>query len=307
MTTTVDPTQLAEVHVGNSQSDSGWGYIYVGAWYQWEKFKTRYLGPTFAAVLLVLSGVEIGGPFVHFINLHRHPRIQDAIVGALCLTALIVVWHHRVLHARADRYKNILSFAMVLAENRNSADNSPSAIVPVLDSVVRALNPLGRSEKSINAAILRRPQSPTPQSFRIFAQDSGNSFRQGLEIPDDSVAGKAVQLDNRARNIGGLVYVPWTKFHHGVAFRTIRYPHTSKGFSEGEIVPATYCVLDAATETKVLKCLLCIQVPSRSAEDEDLVKYQYVLSLSGQRVDCMDTVFFSAAKLVAAFLVDILA
>jgi len=231
------------------------------------------------------------------------------IAFVLFITAVALILHHNRLNEKVKKYRNLLTFATVFADSSDEiSDLSPQAAAgAILDALVRALERPGmksRSKNQINATILTRTgRDGAP--FRIFAQDSSTPFSYELEIPAESVAGKVVRFDSERGRVGALMYVPSTKHVHGIAFEKGTFAEGREIVRGAEIVPATYRVVDEATETEVLKCLLCIQIPLRQPRDEyDESAVCAVLSLSGLKADCMDIVSFSAAKLASALLAD---
>jgi hypothetical protein len=213
------------------------------------------------------------------------------------------------LREQAKKYKDLVTLVMVLVGNSLVlADlQAGEAAEQILDALVHALH--GPRKKSgsktrINASILVR-RGPPSSPFRIFAQDSQKAFDPLLEIPDDSVAGRVVRFDSDRGRLGALMYVPSTRHVHGIAFEKGRLTEGREVFTGLEIVPASYRVLDATTEIKVLKCLLCVQIPLKFHEMEyDTSNVCAVLSLSAGETDCLSMVSFSAAYLASAMLAE---
>lgn len=294
----------------------------MGWWLIWFNLKPKF-GLLSAIVIAVLSVFELLGPIAHLIpssscvpgkpcflgGFWQSSGFHYALTGLLFLTALTLIFHHSHLQRKVNKYKDLLTFAAVLAgsEDELRPESAQKAAESILTALVRVLGPKGAKaelKSRINATILLRA-GKEEEPFRIFAQDSTKPFND-IKIPDDSVAGRVVKFDRDRGTVGTLMYVPSTQYVHAIAFEKGRFSDTNQLVMGAEIVPTTYTVVDETTEIEVLKCLLCIQIPLKSPQEGSIKSNVCaVLSLSGRDVDCLDMVSFSAAKLASALLSDI--
>jgi hypothetical protein len=313
-----------------SPISAGWSYIYVGFWNIWYTLKIRMIGTIVAVIVFILSAIELIGPFTHLI--HETPNsasrlpiwqtewIRYGLASLLFLTAVIMIWYHTVLDAKVKRYRNLITFVMVLAGNIGALDAryGTEDAVQMLDGFTRAVDHRAKKPNNkplLNASILIRADKQSG-AFSILAQDSCKAFKTDILIPEEnSVAGRTVRYDTDHEKMGTLMYVPSSRYVHGIAIRSAKVAAEEAGktdaeenvFTETEIVPTTYRVVDKSVDTDVLKCLLCIQIPLKQPQSGQERSYSCaVLSLSGRKVDCMNSVHFMGAKLASALLAEVL-
>jgi hypothetical protein len=192
----------------------------VGLWIYWYWFKRVVVAHAFPFVFLALAGIEILGPLSHLIPEVEHIRLGwriALIVLLLLVAALLLIHHHRLQH-RCGRHEALLaSIDALLAAERQQARSGynettrAEAVTRILDALVFALEFPNNHEMLLNATVLIRPQPETP--FRIAYQDSRHFFPPAeLALhPTECVAGKIAEVKTDA-----LIYVPSTKFRHGV-------------------------------------------------------------------------------------------
>src|SRR5437899_12791275 len=86
--------------------------IYVSLWDYWYGFKTKYLGKIIAAVLVLLSIIELIGPFTHLLP-DQAMWIRFVIAGLLFTTAVLMILQHHFEHVRTERYESLVNSVMV--------------------------------------------------------------------------------------------------------------------------------------------------------------------------------------------------
>jgi hypothetical protein len=298
-------------------------------WKAKYNFKVKYLGRLISATVVVLSGVELFGPFTHIsdelgrlvpvpwiehvpasvINTWHSRGFHAVLALFLFAAAVVMLLHHRFLEKQTERYRELLAFMLLTAKTiRDLKELSqqeltqPRAAVLLLDNLISALD-AHHLEPKLNASILVRTNG-TDEPFRIYAQDSDNAFDPDLDIPrDNTVAGRIVEYERKEKSPGTLLYIPRTKFVHGIVFRG-----GDVFFRENAICTTPYQVLDETTERDVLKCLLCVQIPLKRpikqsiGQRKNLRRESYpiaVLSLSAPHEDCMDSFHYLGARLAA--------
>jgi hypothetical protein len=300
--------------------------LYVVYWKTKYHFKINYLGPLISITVVLLSGIELFGPFTHLsdeiekvvpatwflyvpetvVHLWHWRGFHLLLALVLFIAAVLMVLHHRFLEKQSERYRELITFMLFTAKTiRDSSEQQLTqgrAAVLLLDNLITALNEYENRPSKLNASILVR-KNGSDEPFRIYAQDSSNAFDPTLIIPrDNTVAGRVVKYE-RNEKPGILVYVPRTKFVHGIVFRG-----GDVFFSETAICTTPYQVLDEATEKDVLKCLLCVQIPLKKPVTQSVGQRKHVrresypiavLSLSGQAADCMDSFHYIGARLAA--------
>ena len=299
-----------------------WSYIYVGLWHFWYAFRIKYLGVFASIAVFVLSAIEMAGALTHLLPETTLPKwlsplwrthwIHYVLASLLFFSAWVLIWHHSRLKKKNARLQELLFFVMVMAQEISEleSDYTPrAAAITTLDALTHALEYRGGAspnEKNfINATILIQRHHYS-EVFEIYAQDSNHAFRDDLCIPaEDSVAGKVVKYDSDHKVQGTMLYVPSTRCVHGIALSLSKESH--EVFENTEIIPAPYKVLDEATERYALRSLLCVQIPLKRNLSHAGESYsKAVLSLSAQKVDSLDSVCFTGAKLAVNLLAELL-
>jgi hypothetical protein len=278
-----------------SGASVGLSLFFVGAWIYWYWFKRVIIAHAFPIVFIVLAGVEVLGPLTHLI-----PQIEAmpagwriSLICFLLLTALLLLVHHHRLRIRCDRHEALLGSLDVLlgVENRRPASGYSDAmriqsIGRILDALVFALEFPRNQEMLLNATVLIREEPGSP--FRITYQDSRYFFPpdEFALHPTECVAGN-VSLEKA----DCLIYVPSTRFRHGVRL---------SGGDSVNVVAGAFQQLEGLPGQTELKCLLCVKVPKGNKRARGAKRRDAVLCLSGQKSDCMTALHFSAIRVVAA-------
>jgi hypothetical protein len=176
--------------------------------------------------------------------------------------------------------------------------------VRVLDSLVETVG-YKRPEGLFSATILKRLVKPG-EPFKLYAQDKQNKFQQQFSVHEtNSVAGKVVETDKTSPR--ALMYVPSTKYIHGVVIKREKGPDDQEIFKQMEIVTSAYSDVTSSEDPDVQHCLMCITIPlqqlGKKPEDPDT---SAVLCLSGRKKDCMGALDFTALKVTAALLYEVM-
>src|SRR5690348_11545240 len=105
----------------------------------------------------------------------------------------------------------------------------------------RNLNRAGT--ESLSATVLVR-KAGTSDPFVIFAQDSKKRFAADLQVPPfASVAGQVIEQDAKPRENGasrGLIYVPSSRYVHGIRLQFERAGHDDQIFKTGHVIHSAF-------------------------------------------------------------------
>jgi hypothetical protein len=322
MATSTEPRSRRAKPRGSKVRDSirkGLSHVYVGWWVVWYQLKLEYVGVAVGILLFFLGSVELLGPTAHLIsdyspkswkNLLDSSYFHFGLAGSLFVVTAVMLSHHQYLHHKVARFKDLVQFSVSMsAIVRNDPDASPTGLaVVVLDGLLMALQGMSdpsEATRRVNASILVKADG-AEKSFRILAQDSSNTFDRDIRVSgENSVAGKLVKFDRDHKTVGSLMYVPSTRALHAVAFTA----EMEEGvfFSDTEIIPTSYEVIDETTQKNAIRSLLCAQIPLRQPIDSRERSYTAaVLSLSAKSEDCMGFMFFLGSKLACNILTDFL-
>jgi hypothetical protein len=280
-------------------------FIYVALWDYRYGFKTRYLGKILAAILFVLTAIELIGPLSHLLP-EQGTWIRFGIAGLLFTTAVLIIWQHHRAHIRTERYEGLLNSVMVQLEKLATAQAAYtiSDAIRILDSLVATVG-YKRRVPLFSATILKRIVKPG-EPFKLYAQDSQNKFQTQFAVDEtNSVAGKVIETDKTSPR--ALMYVPCTKYIHGVVITWAKGPGGQDIFMQTDIVPSAYSDVTSSTDPDVQHCLLCIAIPlqqlGKQPADPDT---SAVLCLSGRKKDCMGALDFTAVKVTAVLLYEVM-
>jgi hypothetical protein len=280
-------------------------FIYVSLWDYRYGFKTRYLGKILAAVLFLLTGIELIGPFTHLLP-ELATWVRFGVAGLLFATAVLIIWQHHRAHVRTERFEGLLNSLMVQLEQlaTSKAPCSAADATGVLNSLVQTVGHR-RREALFSASILKRVVKPG-ESFKLYAQDRQNKFQDQFAVDEtNSVAGKVVDTDKTSPR--ALMYVPSTKYIHGVVITWAKAPNGQQIFMQTDIVPSAYSDVTSTIDPDVQHCLLCIAIPlqqiGKKPTDPDT---SAVLCLSGRKKDCMGALEFTALKVTAVLVSELM-
>jgi len=287
-------------HVSEKRS-----YLYVSLWMYWYGFKTDYLGKAVGVVLFVLSVIELGGPLTHLVP-EQDMKVRLTTAALLFGTAVLMIWHHHRIEVRTKQYDTLVTSVMLMLEKECAKKSSTPSndVANILDALVFALEFKKREKGFLNASVLLRTvQDGEP--FRLFAQDSSNALPTNVAVDaTHSVAGKVVEVEQAAIKGGkdrprAIVYVPSTEYVHGVLITGEMRQKDQQIFQGTRVVPSAYLPL-TGNINEILQCLLCIEIPMEKSE------CSAVLSLSSRKKDCLGSLDFTAVKVVAALLTQVM-
>jgi len=161
----------------------------------------------------------------------------------------------------------------------------------------------------MNATVLVRERPG--ESFRVVHQDSRQNFSQDLRLDSTYSAAGKLAMEKKS---GTLIYVPYTKFLHGVRIvggeadaDLLDGVRTSgdEPVKSVELVPDVFEALHGRPGQDQVMCVLCVKVPKGNRGPGRLGRSRVaVLSVSGRRPDCIGSLGFRAAS-VAASLVSL--
>jgi hypothetical protein len=161
-----------------------------------------------------------------------------------------------------------------------------------LDALVFSIQ-YGQRNSRMNATlVIRSTQGP----FRMFAQDRINQdFDESLTLDrNDSVAGKVA-----GEQPGVVVYVPNTRFIHGVRIDLLKQFPTREYFRATKMVEGALQWLGAANQAKV-RSLICIRVPLV------IPGVEVVLCVSSPEANSIGYLELSAIKVSSSVIAQIL-
>ncbi len=303
------------------------GYLYIGYW-DCKFFLRILIAARIAPVVLgICIFMEALGAILHVLGLMGHSETPGApahlwiqaltyvdpyLPIPLLLAAVITIYHHRRLEIRVKRHQVLLRS---IAEVSSSAAHNDRAAAPaarerearrhvaqILRSVVTALEFENnrRNGQPFSASVLIRNGRDVP--FHIFEQYPKEIFSEDVAL--DSV--NSVAAAAASEKTGNVVYVPNTRFDHGVriADEEKRNNNRIRRTQTTRIMPGIYQRLrPAQCDPRRLKALICAHVPIETrADGRKENQVEVVVSFGAPRPDCMGELDFNAAKVAAALI-----
>ena len=304
------------------------GLIIISFWCIWFLFRALYVGTWLVAFLLLISLGELLALTTHlFIDIYVHPGVHvfwqsTTIHFVLFListfTALTIFWDHRRLESTNKGHRQLMVYLKWFAEQNWTAVTEPleNTLKAILNGLVSALDERTGKERQnsprLNATILISDLSSASREFEILVQDQSNTFPPETIIPNEhTVVSDVVRIGNERRNPRLLLYVPWTRFCHGVCFEYSVRVGTPAGpwedlVTEMSIVPTSYKLISSSDNDR-LGCLLCIPIHldhgiSILHKGRSIERPCAVLCLSSPRQDSLKSEAFDAARLISGLL-----
>lgn len=277
---------------------AAFSYLYVAVWVYTYWIRT-ITAPVFRWLLVPLIVVELIGPWSDLYSPKESWPLAWRIILAvtLFLVALTLSINHRRLDVRLQRHDVILSSIRVLMEEGTLDDKDASSTVKrigqVLDALVFSIG-YGRKHSVINATLMMRAH-PDNQ-FRIAVQDSRSKFDLNISLDANRSVAAKVATEERPDIV---IYVPNTKFLHGVRIDLLKAFPKRDYFRATEIVPGAFQWIDEANQA-VVRSLVCIQVPVTTKN------VGAVLCVSDQDTNTLGYLELSAMKVAAGLIVQVL-
>jgi hypothetical protein len=272
-------------------------YLYVAVWVYTYWIRTTFVAAVLRRVLVFLGLIELVSPWWHFyFPTESLPRAWKLIFAVTLFVVVVMLSiNHRRLTVRLQRHDVILSSIRLLLEEGVLDDRdgvSPhDRVAKVLTALVSSIE-YGRRGNRMNATVMIR--SATDRKFRIAAQDSHRKFDSELSLDGNcSVAGRAATGPPEV-----VIYVPNTRFVHGVQIDLLKTFPKREYFRATEIVAGAFEWLDA-TNQSLVRSLVCMRVPTSTGLDT-------VLCVSGQRTNSLGYLELSAIKVAAGLVAEVL-
>ena len=285
------------------------GLIYI-LWWDFKFRSRRRIGRWAAMALPPLLVVEFVSSFFHFLP---SPELDDILryvgFGCLALCAFIVLLHHWYLDHRVDQQQRLLNAIQLVATEivrcpiECSAEEARILVYLSLRALTYTLETLIGRQVLISGSIVCEWAEGTP--FTILEQEPRDRYDARLELdPDTSAAGRVAK-----ESIGTILYVPWTRFRHG-----IQISFESTGLTDHPVRHSVTEIVQEAMEhigspapeelgaVRGRRSLLCIKVPLQEEATSSLgLRGPRLASLcvESNRRDCHGELDFDAIQVFA--------
>jgi hypothetical protein len=276
--------------IGRNGLKEALSYAYVAVWAYTYWIRTTLVGPVLRWALVLLCLDELIAPYLP--SQSWSPAWSLGLTVTLYVSAITLSVNDRRSTVRLDV---VLSSIRLLLEegaldDRDGASPLNRAVM-VLNALVMSMQ-YGRRGVQMDATLMVR--STTDGRFRILIQDSHRTFDPDLSIDGNySVAGRVAAGSSEV-----VIYVPNTRFVHGVQINLLaKYPNREY-FRAMKIIPGAFEWLDDANQFLV-RSLVCIRVPLTMPD------VNAVLCVSGQRVNTLGDFELGAIKVAAGLLAQV--
>jgi hypothetical protein len=296
-----------KTNAGNPALADARSYLFIGWWLFWYWARTAVIGKVVPGILLILSAVELLGPWFHVVpDIEKlAPWAKVTVSGTLFLTAGILVYHHWRLEVRVQRHRMVLNSFMQLLETAigkvsgNGPKRDPNKMIDeVLNALVYALEFERGGPPSLLAATIMLQSSPA-NPFRLLQQTSNGPFRS--EIMVDGQFSTAAKVASEPQGV--LLYVPSTTYIHGVKI-SLEQRRTAAGkvieFQSARTIPNAFESLDDGENEKLVRSLLCVRIWPKGQMNTNAPCF--VLCLSAKRPNELGELDFNATKVGASIL-----
>ena len=277
---------------------AAFSYLYIGLWAYAFWLRRTVSGEVLRVLVFVLALLEVVSPVGDtLLPTHQFSGALRFGLGlALFGTAFALVLHHRRLSARLRRQEAILSSMRVLLQEGVGERSEGAEAVHDLQKILAALVfglEYGRKRSRLNATLMvRSGEGP----FRILAQDHHADIDPAVAVDRDSSLAEKVADD---RDTVGVIYVPNTRFTHGVRISPRRESPNQDYFRATEIIPRAFHSFDKS-DPEFFKSVMCVRVPITEPGSDA------VFCVSSQRANDIGSLELSAINLAAGLVAQVL-
>lgn len=305
----------------------GWrllGYLYL-LWWCVSFALRKWVAPYLAYVVAALSFTEVAIAFAEELDASFHrmydraawippaPKALDklchatfatlglgskALLGFSIITiglAALMAWHHNRLERRLESYHVLLSSLrrlLVVGMRLVVKSSGSEQHGKFMERALQMLTSLRPQGVRLAATILKKGSEPTAP-FELYGQYPSDTYRwPETGLPQKSAAGKALSVDNPGDDLQSIVYIPWTKFPHGV--RIWSDESGSPGYNKLDIIEDVYTPLSDQCGERPLS-LVCVEVPAKVGSG-----CRFVLCLDSNKSSFFREVHFQALQAVAS-------
>jgi hypothetical protein len=250
------------------------------------------------------------------------PTVVALTSVATLITAFIVYRHHHLMTERVQQHLEFLDALREITTEATRIVVSPSDqkeatvfIERVLQTLVEAtmkLKGLAIESSDLAAGASKHSQSGLKRITTLMETDENDvgwcfklrldrqwpqkTYKDGLQLPSKSAAGKALEKPQQGGEKGnGLIYIPWTRFPHGT--RHLIFEKKPRI----EYVPDAYVDLGGEGEPAPVS-LICTEVAV-----QEQATSRYVLCLDSNKWKCFNEMDFHAAHLMGSMIGMVLA